>query len=66
MTKDQAKHIYEMVEMNKPVDIHVTLWFGIKKIKNKIQIQKLPKGFVALRIFILVGQHKKLLSTAMT
>ena len=22
MTKDQAKHIYEMVEMNKSVDIH--------------------------------------------
>ena len=23
MTKDQAKHIYEIVEMNKPVDIHI-------------------------------------------
>ena len=22
MTKDQTKHIYEMVEMNKPVNIH--------------------------------------------
>ena len=24
LTKDQAKHIYEMVEMNKPVNIHAT------------------------------------------
>ena len=23
LTKDQAKHIYEMVEMNKPLDIHI-------------------------------------------
>ena len=42
MTKDQTKHIYEMVEMNKPVNIH-TMRQDIRndsKVKVKSEIRE--------------------------
>ena len=58
--KDQAKHIYEMIEINKPVDIH-TMKQDMKdngKTRDKLKEEETETDLNPYQIAILNKGHK--------
>ena len=61
LTKDQTKHIYEMVEMNKPVNIHVTKQDirNDSKVRMKSEIGDNDSDFNPYKVAILNKKNQR-------